>query len=354
MGLLKRFSFPHLPGMWRARPRLDVVQVAVTTRCNAACVYCPRTVYSRQWVNQDLDPGLFHAMLPALAGAKRIHLQGWGEPFLHPHLVDFIRQAKEAGLRVSTTTNAAKIDPKLLSAAVEAGLDDLGLSLAGVTAEKNDAIRTGAPFEGVAETIARVREITHKRGGAGPTVRIAYLLLDSHKDSVFRLPALMAGLGVSEGVISALGFVPSWQLAEEECMLPRNKEQAKAARAFRRSMFKLSMAAAFQGINLFSQLPRLKRRRLCPENVSSTLVVGVDGSVSPCVMGHLPVRGNSYHWHAGEERLFTPLVFGDIADDSRQLTAVANGRARLSFLASFGKNPPPSCRQCVKLHMTTE
>ncbi len=355
MTLLKRFASLPKVGAGPIRPRLDVVQIGVTTRCNAACVYCPRTVYARQWVNRDIDPDLFREMLPALTRAKQVHLQGWGEPFLHPHLIDFIRQAKEAGLRVSTTTNAARIDPKLLEAAVEAGLDDLGLSLAGVTPEENDAIRKGAPFEGVIRTAELVREIARKRDGQGPTLRIAYLMLDTHKERVFRLPALMTKLGVSEVVISALGYLPSWQLEHEESMLPRNKEQARASRAFRRSMFKLSMAAAFQGINLYYQLPRFKRRRLCPENVHTTLVVDADGRVSPCVMGHMPVKGNCYHWYAGEERLFTPLVFGELTNDvAGQIDAAFSGSARRAFLNSFGRTPAPSCRQCVKLHMTSE
>lgn len=355
MSLLKRLASLPFAGTGPTGPRLDVVQIGVTTRCNAACVYCPRTVYARQWVNKDIDPALFRDMLPALAEAKQVHLQGWGEPFLHPHLIDFIRQAKEAGLRVSTTTNAAKVEPKLLEAAVDAGLDDLGVSLAGVTAEENDALRTGAPFENVAHTVALVREINRKQDGRTTTLHIAYLLLDSHKEQVSRLPALMSKLGVDEGVISALGYVPSWRLEHEESMLPQNNEQARSSRAFRRSMFRLSMAAAFQGINLYYQLPRPRRRRLCPENVHSTMVVDADGHVSPCVMGRMPVKGNCYHWYAGEERLFIPIEFDQLkSDPAGQLKAASTGAERKAFLSSFGQTPAPSCLQCVKLHMSSD
>ncbi|WP_167512528.1 radical SAM/SPASM domain-containing protein [Oceanidesulfovibrio marinus] len=349
MRIAPRLNLPGRPG---AKLRLDVVQVAVTSRCNASCVYCPHTMYRKQWINQDLDPALFEAMLPALSGVKRIHLQGWGEPFLHPNLVDFISQAKRAGLHVSTTTNGARLDPKLLEAAVAAGLDDLGLSLAGVTAEENDAIRVGAPFEAVTETIARVHSLASKR--PVPTLHIAYMALASHRQSVHRLPALMAKLGVSEGVVSALGFAPDRHL-EEEGMLARNDEEKRTLRSFRRSMFQLSLAAAFQGINLYYQLPRPKRRKSCPENVDSSLVVGADGQVAPCVMGRLPVKGNCYHWYAGEERLYAPMVFATLdADPAGQLAEAASGQARREFLRTFRNRPPQSCLQCVKRHMAPE
>jgi len=64
-------------------PWLDWMQIEVTSRCNAACIYCPRTVYGPRWKNRDLSPDTFEKLLPVLSKTKMVHLQGWGEPLLY-------------------------------------------------------------------------------------------------------------------------------------------------------------------------------------------------------------------------------------------------------------------------------
>ena len=42
-----------MPWYWpfSTPPRLDWLQVEISTFCNAACVYCPRTLYACRWRN---------------------------------------------------------------------------------------------------------------------------------------------------------------------------------------------------------------------------------------------------------------------------------------------------------------
>ncbi len=76
---------------------LDWIQVEVTTRCNAACVYCPRTAYGQGWEERDLPLETFRKLAPFLPKVKHVHLQGWGEPLLHPGFFDMAAAAKAAG-----------------------------------------------------------------------------------------------------------------------------------------------------------------------------------------------------------------------------------------------------------------
>ena len=86
-------------------PRLDWIQVEVTTHCQAACWYCPHTVYRDHWDSRHLDPATWRGILPALKRARLVHLQGWGEPLLHPDFFTLVSQAKAVGCQVGTTTN---------------------------------------------------------------------------------------------------------------------------------------------------------------------------------------------------------------------------------------------------------
>lgn len=61
--------------------------------------------------------------------SRCLHLQGWGEPLLHPGIVDFVRIAIRACLAVGTTTGGAGLDMPLAVAPVAAGPDRIAFSL---------------------------------------------------------------------------------------------------------------------------------------------------------------------------------------------------------------------------------
>ena len=90
-------------------PRFDWIQVEVSSFCNAACVYCPHTVYRNQWLNKHMTLETFEHLVPAFRNTKLVYLQGWGEPFLNPYFFTMAERAKKAGCRVGTTTNGMEI-----------------------------------------------------------------------------------------------------------------------------------------------------------------------------------------------------------------------------------------------------
>ena len=91
---------------WRERAfgtELDWLQVEITTHCNSACRYCPHTVYSDIWQSRHMTAKTFERLLPTMANVDLVHLQGWGEPLLHPNFSDLVRRAKTTGCRMGTT-----------------------------------------------------------------------------------------------------------------------------------------------------------------------------------------------------------------------------------------------------------
>lgn len=84
-------------------PRLEWLQIEISSDCTANCFYCPRTVYKDRWLTQHMEESLFRRLLPAFKKIRFVHLQGWGDPFTHPQFFDFARLAKHAGCQVGTT-----------------------------------------------------------------------------------------------------------------------------------------------------------------------------------------------------------------------------------------------------------
>ena len=96
------------------QPReLECLQVEVTSCCMGRCVYCPHTTRSDAWKSRHMSPEIFAALWPVMTRAGRVHLQGWGEPFLNPHFMDFVSLARRAGCAVSTTTCGMVMNEKL-------------------------------------------------------------------------------------------------------------------------------------------------------------------------------------------------------------------------------------------------
>ncbi len=188
-------------------PPLGWIQVEVTSHCNAACVYCPRTVYRDIWLNRNLSFSTFERLSSAFGNTKMIFLQGWGEPFLNPELMQMIQVAKDAGCKVGTTTNGMLLNEKIVSQLVKSGMDVLAFSLAGVD-ENNDALRRGTRMENVLGQIRLLNKIKKYLGKEQPAVHIAYMLLRSRLDDIERLPLLLQGLAVSQVVVSTLDFIP--------------------------------------------------------------------------------------------------------------------------------------------------
>ena len=166
-------------------PTFDWIQVAVSSYCNASCIYCPRTVYQRHWKNEHLSLETFRYLLPAFSKSRLIFLQGWGEPFLNPKLFTMIHLAKSAGCQVGTTTNGMLLDAGVLNRLVDLEVDILAFSLAGVD-ERNDLRRQGTRIERVLTAIRGLDEIKKKRGKSKPEAHIAYMLIRSGMDDLVK------------------------------------------------------------------------------------------------------------------------------------------------------------------------
>ena len=324
-------------------PSLDWIQVEVTSCCNAACLYCPRTVYRDVWLNRNLSLEVFERLMPAFKKTQLVFLQGWGEPFLNSELLKMVRMAKEAGCKVGTTTNGMLLNTKTIHQVVECGMDVLAFSLAGVD-ESNDSIRQGTSFDRVLEAIRILHETKKKLGNKLPAIHIAYLLLRSKIDDFERLPLALQGLGISQIVVSTLDFVPCEEL-EGETIISSTVNEYKELRV---RLDAVKAVCKQLGIRVHYQLHRPgERRSTCTENVLRAFFVSSDGMVSPCVFVNLPVSQKIHIFHDGKKR-YRRLAFGNVSD-----TPVGNiwrKKAYRDFRKAFYENRLPGiCEDCPKL-----
>lgn len=328
-------------GAWSI-PKTAWIQVEVTTRCNAACVYCPRTVYRGVWPDRVFPLEAFRLLLPALRKTGLVHLQGWGEPFLHPDFFKMAALARDAGCRVSTTTNGMLLDEEKLRLLLDSKVDTIAFSLAGIEAS-HDRVRPGTSYRKILEVIQTLNRLKAQAGVATPQIHIAYMLLRSGLSDLEKLPQALKGAGVQQVVISTLDFIPNRELTGESFQLA----DMQAYEELNTRLAEVTTAVQDSRIAVHYQLTPLNNTKsFCPEMPQGALVIASDGSVTPCVFTNLPLSGVTY-WGAGGELPYHRLVFGNLLKED--LGNIWRRPAYVNFRRAFSTGRLAiSCQQCLR------
>ncbi|MFC1668550.1 radical SAM/SPASM domain-containing protein [Chlamydiota bacterium] len=103
----------------------------VTNVCNLNCTVCPQNTNDFR-KKGFMDFNLFRHILDNNKSLNLVQCNGWGEPFKHPQIIDFITYAKSKGKRVYLYSNGTLINEKLADEILESGLDRIIFSLDGI------------------------------------------------------------------------------------------------------------------------------------------------------------------------------------------------------------------------------
>jgi radical SAM protein with 4Fe4S-binding SPASM domain len=151
----------------------DRLYVEITNVCNLDCVMCPTGLHVLDRDKGHMKWDLFTLVIDEMAPhVKTTTLHIWGEPLLHPRLVDMIRYARERGIEVTTSTNATLLDEERARALLASGLNEIYLCLDGMKAETYEAIRRKADFAATKANIERFIELRRTWRGPAPRVQV--------------------------------------------------------------------------------------------------------------------------------------------------------------------------------------
>ena len=314
------------------RSRFDCLQVEVSSRCCGRCLYCPRALVGSA-TGIDMAMATFSRLAPLLACSERVHLQGWGEPFLNPHFLAMATMARAAGCRVSTTTCGLPISASLANEIVDADLDIVAFSLTG-TDEVSNRRRRGVSFARVCQGIAALAEAKGRRGTSAPQLHLAYLLFPEDLEALAGLPQLMEELDITATVISTLDYLPEPALAE----LTFDAAHQAHLEGVGQILAETADAIEKRGRQLHYHFPKVEGEgHGCLENIGRSLFVAADGTVSPCVFTNAP----------GSPDDPRRRVFGNILEE--EPLAIWQGPAYRAFRRDLaaGRSQPP-CSTCRK------
>ena len=168
------------------------------TACNLSCQHC--YINPPQHGTETLPAETVLKWLRLFARPEqpgKLILLG-GEPTLHPELAMIIRAAKSMRYAVTVDSNGYLFDD-LLDRVSPAELDFLSFSLDGPDATVNDSIRGEGVFAVCTENLRRAARL-------GFRTSLIYTVSSRNIDQLYRMPALLAELGVRRFFIQVIGL----------------------------------------------------------------------------------------------------------------------------------------------------
>jgi MoaA/NifB/PqqE/SkfB family radical SAM enzyme len=320
------------------------IQLEPVGQCNLRCQMCPiqfRRDGPPHGPPAFMDWSLFQSVIDDLPSLCELHLQGLGEPMMHPRFFDMIRYATARGIAVSTNSNVTLLTRPRAAACVDSGLAVLHVSLDAASAATYERIRARAHFDRVLRNLEHLRAARREAASATPRVRLVMVLMRQNLEELPALVELAHELEIDTMFVQHLchdfgedslpaNYAPMRAFVAEQTLTGSNPGLIERVFASARD------AAARRGVEL--RLPQIEPRLHSPGTPGPERCdwpwhgpyLSYQGFAMPCCMIATPDRGT----------LGRVGVDGSVSD-------IWNGPAYQSFRARLASDTPPSiCESC--------
>ena len=228
--------------------------------CNLRCRWCPggydALINDSNRNQKVMDFSLFKKMIDQLSEFNEpirvLRMYKEGEPLLNPHFAQMVSYAKKSGYisRIDTTTNGVLLKPELNRKIVSAGLDQINISVNGVSEEQ--IFRNTGKKINFDEYVAGIRDLYNNRGDCTVYVKsIKDVLSKEEQEKFFDV------FGDISDRIFLERLSPAWPCFEfDEC------------------------GYMYEEVGNYEQ--DVENRQVCPY-LFYIMVVNSDGTVSTCV-----------------------------------------------------------------------
>ncbi len=172
-------------------PLPSYVQIEPVGQCNLRCQMCPIQF------RKDGPPfgplafmewDTYTKLIDGFTTLKDLHLQGLGEPMMHPRFFDMVRYAVKKGIRVTTNSNFTLLNEKRAEELVTCGLSEVHISIDGATAETYERIRVRAHLDKVVRNLGLLRDAQWRHGTDLPVRQMVMVIM---RQNLHELPDLV-------------------------------------------------------------------------------------------------------------------------------------------------------------------
>ena len=309
-----------------------------TNRCNLLCTTCPRT-YEELEPPADMSWELFTRIVDQYPGISRVVLHGIGEPMMVKDLPRMVRYLKDRGTYVLFNTNGTLLRPKKGRELIEAGLDELRVSLDAAEAKAFRLVRGRDWFGRIVRNVREFVELKQSLGAISPRLS---LWLTGLRETLEQLPdfiRLAADIGVTEVHLQRLVHFPEGQgLARPESSLFERLERDEAVYLEEAQQVAARLNITFDASGAAEPEASLKRGAgeqpwsIC-RRPWTLMYFTAHGRAIPCCIAPFSMRG------------YESFTLGNASQES--LREIWNGVGYQNFRrALLSDSPPSACAGC--------
>lgn len=162
-------SFPYL------------VDIELTNQCNLRCIFCGQQTMKRPrgFMNEKIYKKIINSCAQHLTPIRLIR---WGEPFLHPKIINFLEYAKLKRLPVHITNNGLAIKEDQMKKIIDMGIDSLIFSFQGATKEQYEIMRNNHQYDQLKNNILKMVEI--RGNNEKPFIHISTTVTNESKEEI--------------------------------------------------------------------------------------------------------------------------------------------------------------------------
>jgi len=309
-----------------------------TNRCNLPCTTCPRT-FEELEPPADMSWELFTKIVDQYPRIARVVLHGVGEPMMVRDLPRMVAYLKARGAYVLFNTNGTLLNARKGRELIEAGLDELRVSLDAAEPSTFKMVRGLDRFDRIVTNVRSFLALQREMQVTAPQVS---LWLTGLKDTVKQLPAfarLAHEIGVPEVYLQRLVYFPDGQgLARAESSL-FERLTAEEDRLIREAEeLATSLGVRFNASGATEPGTSLKKQdasqpwSLC-RRPWTLMYFTAHGRALPCCIAPFSLRG------------YDSFTLGDATQQT--LAEIWNGARYQEFRRALQTDqPPPSCANC--------
>ena len=174
-----------------------LIDVEITNHCNLKCIFCAHQLMQREkgFMADDI---FFKVVNDCAAYGVPIRLIRWGEPFLHPRIIQYVEYAKAAGIGVHITNNGLVVRKAQIDELIRMELDSIIFSFQGTSPQAYALLRNNKGYDRVREMI---RYLVKRRGEREkPYLHVSCTVTDETKDQIDEFVALWVNIVDSVGI----------------------------------------------------------------------------------------------------------------------------------------------------------
>lgn len=160
-----------------------IVTVEPTNACQNDCIYCSRQLMDRKIGFMSLET---MDIIAREAGHYKAAVRhgGFGEPLLHPKIVEICEICKKHDVLTTIFSNCNMLTEDMMKAFVDMGLDEIRFSSSGITPEEHNAVRKNSDYNKDFDSKLRMaHEIKEKMGSDKPFLTLYTNVIDYNAET---------------------------------------------------------------------------------------------------------------------------------------------------------------------------